>query len=104
MELREAAGARVHRAVLKPEDDLRQDQIALGMLALFNSVWERHGVLHTPGGRGGGARESIPVEHPLYRVASCPEKGYRGWVEFLDDFTPVDKFEVRSKTGRGHLR
>eukprot|EP01043_Picozoa_sp_COSAG02_P076669 COSAG02_NODE_16401_length_1086_cov_17.194093_2_plen_64_part_01 len=32
--------------VMKTGDDLRQDQVILGMLDLFNKIWQREGVVH----------------------------------------------------------
>ena len=38
--------------VMKTGDDLRQDQIILGMLHLFNTIWKREGVVHVLAGSG----------------------------------------------------
>lgn len=39
-------------AVMKAGDDLRQDQVILGMLQLFNTIWNREGVFHILAGAG----------------------------------------------------
>ena len=38
--------------VMKSGDDLRQDQVILGMLELFNTIWQREGVVHVLAGSG----------------------------------------------------
>ena len=38
--------------VMKAGDDLRQDQVVLGMLELFNTIWKREGVVHVLAGSG----------------------------------------------------
>lgn len=38
--------------VMKAGDDLRQDQVILGMLELFNTIWQREGVVHVLAGSG----------------------------------------------------
>ena len=69
-------GGNVTDTVMKAGDDLRQDQVVLGMLELFNTIWAREGVVHLlAGGRGG----TEPVRAPLYR---CMCSGMsRGFVE-----------------------
>ena len=50
----------VTEVVMKEEDDLRQDQVVLGMMELFNLLWARSGTHHnTQGG------DRVPVYAPL---------------------------------------
>ena len=50
----------VTEVVMKEEDDLRQDQVVLGMMELFNLLWARSGTYHnTQGG------DRVPVYAPL---------------------------------------
>lgn len=44
--------------VMKSGDDLRQDQVVLGMLEVFNEIWEREGAVHLLTG-GGGSTKAI---------------------------------------------
>eukprot|EP01044_Picomonas_judraskeda_P005867 COSAG03_NODE_571_length_6898_cov_13.957641_2_plen_604_part_00 len=68
--------------VMKAGDDLRQDQVVLGMLKLFNTIWEREGVMHTLPGGG-----QVPVHAPVYRCMTCSISS--GFVEMLPRSTPV---------------
>lgn len=95
--------------VMKTGDDLRQDQVILGMLELFNSIWKREGVVHIIAGSmavvPGATKNStyvveeieprvlrfivccVVVYAPLYR---CSASGIsRGFVEMLPRSTPV---------------
>lgn len=64
-----------------------QDQVVLGMLRLFNSIWAREGVMHTLPGGG-----QVAVHAPLYRCMTCSISS--GFVEMLPRSTPVEDIPV----------
>ena len=80
---------------MKSGDDLRQDQVVLGMLECFNRVWAREGVTHRLNGGG-----QTPVRAPLYRCLACGTD--RGFVEMLGGAKPIeDLVEKRSRGENG---
>lgn len=81
--------------VVKDGDDLRQDQVVLVILSLFNEIWEREGVLHHP---ENGA--SLPVRAPTYKVATADTKA--GFVEMLKDAKPVEDIGGKEKSLEGN--
>ena len=60
VQFQDASGA-ITDAVMKAGDDLRQDQVVLGMLEMFNAIWQREGVVHILAGTGA----TVPVFAPL---------------------------------------
>lgn len=47
LQFKDAEGV-ITDVIMKAGDDLRQDQVVLGMLQKFNEIWAREGVVHTP--------------------------------------------------------
>merc|ERR1711871_1352505 len=82
---RDADGNEVD-AVMKSGDDLRQDQLVLGMLQLFNKIWREEGVCYITYGQ-----DHVPVQHPVYQVCTVGCKD--GFVEMLQDAVPVDAIQ-----------
>lgn len=90
-----ASGEKIIDCVMKSGDDLRQDQVVLGMLECFNRVWAREGVTHRLNGGG-----QTPVRAPLYRCLACGTD--RGFVEMLRGARPIeDLVEKRSRGENG---
>eukprot|EP01046_Picozoa_sp_COSAG06_P076611 COSAG06_NODE_24525_length_660_cov_0.771836_1_plen_129_part_00 len=71
---------------MKSGDDLRQDQLVLGMLQQFNKIWHEEGVCHFTYGQ-----EHVPVQHPFYQF--CTVGNMHGFVEMLQDPMPVDAIQ-----------
>ena len=46
LQFKDSDGA-ITDVIMKAGDDLRQDQVVLGMLRKFNEIWAREGVVHT---------------------------------------------------------
>ena len=94
IKFRDADGNEVD-AVMKSGDDLRQDQLVLGMLQLFNKIWREEGVSYITYGQ-----DHVPVQHPVYQV--CTVGCNHGFVEMLQDSVPVDAIqegETRANNG-----
>jgi len=85
IKFRDADGKEVD-AVMKSGDDLRQDQLVLGMLQLFNKIWREEGVSYITYGQ-----DHVPVQHPVYQV--CTVGCNHGFVEMLQDSVPVDAIQ-----------
>jgi hypothetical protein len=89
--------------VMKAGDDLRQDQVVLGMLDLFNQIWAREGVTHRlERGREGGGVARVPVHAPTYRCMSAgPTKGF---VEMLPNTRAVSEVPAHKSRGENGWR
>ena len=63
----------VTEVVMKEEDDLRQDQVVLGMMELFNLLWARSGTYHNT---QGGDRVSVyaPLCKRTAALSICPSR------------------------------
>ena len=96
LKLRNRGGGEVD-AVFKRGDDLRQDQLVIGMLQLFNRIWKEEGVTHIA--LGG---TTVPVEHPIYAVAAVGTD--RGLVQMLPNSEPVDQIVANEKRANNGWR
>ena len=84
---------RTLKLVMKIGDDLRQDQLALSAMGMFNQIWLEAGVMYTT-----AANRRVPVEAPLYRVTAAGQS--KGFVEMLANALPVD--DVHGAESRGN--
>eukprot|EP01049_Picozoa_sp_SAG25_P004330 SAG25_NODE_270_length_10627_cov_13.114267_4_plen_1341_part_00 len=76
--------------VMKDGDDLRQDQLVLTMIQLFNQLWLDNGVMHTT-----SEEVRVPVAAPVYRVIAAGTD--KGFVEMLPNSKPVDDIKAAKK-------
>jgi hypothetical protein len=94
VQLKGAPPGKIVDVVMKEGDDLRQDQVVLSMLEVFNGLWEEAGVMHN----WDGGREL--VQAPTYPVATVGTSN--GFVGMLENSVPCDDIvEINSRGENG---